>query len=109
MFDAENVAADEWRGWDERIRATAEVMYRLKNPNTRKKRLSLSDRVYLAKYIEFDGPTMMGSLLGRHRTHIATLVVNMKKNGDYERYKNLSDEEYEKILEAEERRNEHAL
>ncbi|MNO43381.1 hypothetical protein D3C76_336000 [compost metagenome] len=61
--------------------------------------MNLADRVYLARYYEIDGPTKMGSLFGRDRKHIAVLIGIMKENGEYERYRNLTEEQYEKIQE----------
>lgn len=71
--------------------------------------MNLADRVYLARYIDFDGPSKMGCLFGRNRKHIATVVGTMKKTGEFDLYRNLSDEEYEKILAAEERGKGHAV
>lgn len=62
------------------------------------KPLSLADRVYLAKYFEVDGPVMMGDLFDKPYQNIKKLIANMKKNGEYDLYRNLTEEEYEKIL-----------
>ena len=62
------------------------------------KPMTLADRVYLAKYYETDGSKHMASLFGRSHQNINMLIKTMKNNGEYDLYRNLTDEEYEKIL-----------
>lgn len=62
------------------------------------KPLTLAERVYLAKYYEADGSGLMAALFDKPYQAINQLIYFMKKSGDYELYRSLSDEEYEKIL-----------
>lgn len=64
----------------------------------------LEEKVYLAKYYEVDGEQLMAAALERPEYTIARTIKTMRKNGEWELYKNLSDEEYEKIVITKERR-----
>lgn len=64
------------------------------------KPLTLADRVYLARYFEYDGPIMMGALYGRPYQNIIKLIEDMRKSGNYDLYRNLSESEFEKILQC---------
>ncbi|MCM3701878.1 hypothetical protein [Paenibacillus macerans] len=66
--------------------------------------LSLADKIYIAKYFEHDGSPSLGAAMGVTQQCIISCVKRMKKNGEWELYRSLSDEEYEKIVEATERR-----
>lgn len=64
----------------------------------RGKQLTLAERVYLAKYFDIDGPRYMSLSLERPLNNIDTQVQRMKKNGEWDLYRNLTEEEYEKII-----------
>lgn len=111
---AEEIAKDESRDWAERIIATAEVVYKKmaaerKAPKRKQEPLGLADRAYIARFYEYDGPTNLAALFGKKRQYIMQLVAFMQASGEYERYKNLSDEEYEKIIQTAERGKQNAL
>lgn len=69
-----------------------------------KTRYTLADKVYLARYFEHDGARLMSAALERPVYAILQIVQVMRKSGEWEMYKNLTDEEYEKIILTEERR-----
>ncbi|OMF54704.1 hypothetical protein BK138_16245 [Paenibacillus rhizosphaerae] len=60
--------------------------------------LTLADRVYLARYYEIDGSKLMAALLNRSPQAVFNIINTMKYNGEYDLYRSLTDEEYEKIL-----------
>lgn len=60
--------------------------------------LSLADKIYIAKYFEHDGSPSLGDALGVSQQYISSCVKRMKKNGEWELYRSLTDEEYEKIV-----------
>lgn len=62
------------------------------------KPLTLADRVYLARYFEYDGPALMGALFGKSEQNIHRAIVIMRNNGEYDLYRKLSETEFEKIL-----------
>ncbi|MGG3452531.1 hypothetical protein [Paenibacillus rhizolycopersici] len=111
---AEEIANDENRNWDERVRATAEVEYKKlaakgEAPKRKREPLGLVDRAYIARFYDYDGATNLGALFGKKRQNIMQLVTFMKASGEYEMYKNLTDEEYEKIVLTTERSERNAL
>ncbi|GIP55921.1 hypothetical protein [Paenibacillus vini] len=65
--------------------------------------LGLADRVYVARYYEYDGPNTLGALFGKSKQTIESLMKTMKNSGEYDIYRNLTDEEYEKMINAAER------
>lgn len=67
--------------------------------------MTLADRVYLARYYEIDGPHLMAAALNHPAKALITIVLRMRRNGEYDLYRNLSDEEYEKILNCAEVKN----
>lgn len=112
MIAAEEIANDESRNWDERIRAAAELEYEkmVTTKQTLKlKPLSLVDRAYVARYHEHDGPSMMGLLFEKSPQGIDSLITTMKRTGEYEIYRNLTDEEYEKMINTAERSGKYEL
>lgn len=67
------------------------------------RRLPLVDKVYLAKYSDVDGFHLMGSMFGMLPKTVEAIARRMRKNGEWDLYRSLSDEEYEKIIIAAER------
>lgn len=124
MHAVEEIAKDESRDWVDRIRATAEIEYkkltrysngRLKyDPaihSRHKTPFGLEEKIYLAKYYDFDGERMMSAALERPEYAISRMVGRMRKNGEWELYRNLTFEEYERIILTAERseKNEEGL
>jgi hypothetical protein len=70
--------------------------------------VSLSERIYIVKYYESDGPRSIGFALGRTETSIMQLVSTMRKNGDWDLYQGLSDEEWTAILKTEKEKSPYA-
>lgn len=69
-----------------------------------KSRYTLAEKAYLARYFEFDGEQLMSAALERPIYIISQMVQVMRKNGEWDLYRNLTEEEYEKIVIASERR-----
>lgn len=67
------------------------------------KKLTLAERVYLARYFDIDGPRHMSLSLDRPLNKIYAQAQRMKKNGEWDLYRSLTEEEYEKIILAAER------
>lgn len=70
---------------------------------------TLAERAYLARYFDIDGPKYMSLSLERPINIIYSQVKHMKKNGEWDLYRSLTDDEYEKIIMAGEWSNEKAL
>ena len=66
---------------------------------------TLSELVYMCKYVQIDGNKSMSMALGRTENTIANQVYMMKKEGFFDVLKSLSDEEWERIIEREERKS----
>jgi hypothetical protein len=62
------------------------------------KKITLAERVYLARYFDIDGPRHMSLSLERPLNNIYTQVQRMKKNGEWDLYRSLTEDEYEKII-----------
>jgi hypothetical protein len=62
---------------------------KLESPNHRKP-WKTSELEYLCKYYETDGMSSMAYILGRTEKTIASKFSALKKNGEYEYYKNLN-------------------
>lgn len=63
------------------------------------KELTVEDQIYLCKYHDID--TSIYRNLGLKEGEVKELIKKYKENGLYEQYRNLSDEEYEKIIKKE--------
>lgn len=61
-----------------------------------KKNLSLEKQIYLCKYHNID-------TLGLSKCEVKGILDDLKANGLYEKYKNMSEEEYEKKIKGEKR------
>lgn len=72
-----------------------------------KQEYELWEKVYLARYKDYDGEKMMSAALERPAYIIVTMVTRMKESGEWELYRSLSEEEFEKIMNASERRDRH--
>jgi hypothetical protein len=51
--------------------------------------------MYICKFYEIDGSGLMAAAFDRTTKSIAELVRNLRKNGLYEHYKKLWDQQYE--------------
>lgn len=69
-----------------------------------KKEYTLAERAYLARYYDIDGESLMSAALERPKYIISAMVQIMRRNGEWELYRSLTEEEYEKIVIASERR-----
>lgn len=56
-----------------------------------------SELVYLCKYYTIDGPRAIGYALGKTECTVSDRVCKLRKEGLYEFYKNMSDEDWLKI------------
>lgn len=65
------------------------------HPN-HKTKFMLFDLIYLCKYYEVDGPRKISFALGRTEHTIMSKVAALRKSGLYDKYKNMSDDEWEK-------------
>lgn len=74
-----------------------------------KSKYTLAERVYLARYYDKDGEKMMAAALERPIYVISQLVSKMKKNGEWDLYRSLTEDEYEKIEIASERRKKNEI
>ena len=78
------------------------------HPNHRKP-FTTDDLIYLCKYNDVDGPKLMSMALGKTEMTVANKVTNLRKSGQYEYFRSLSDEQWERILEKESRMREEAI
>lgn len=111
---AEQIANDTSLDWSDGIMATAELEHKRivaehKVPKNKPDPLSLADRAYIAKFHAYDGSTMLGALFGKRRQYIDSLVKRMKESGEYDAYCNLSDEQYERLIQTAERNGSYAM
>ena len=60
------------------------------------KELNLEDKIYLCKYHDVDSSLYLS--LGIKQEEAEQLIKHYKKQGIYEKYRNLSDEEHEKLI-----------
>lgn len=67
---------------------------------------NLAERVYVARYAD-DGEKSLAAALDKTTVQIKGLLQQLKRTGDWDLYRNLTDEEYEKIILAAERREQH--
>ena len=72
-----------------------------------KQEYELWEKVYLARYKDYGGEKMMAAALERPAYIIVSMVTRMKESGEWELYRSLSEEEFEKIMNASERRDRH--
>lgn len=63
------------------------------------KELSVEEQIYLCKYHDVD--TALAKTMHINSEEIEKLIQKYKENGLYEQYRNLSDEEYEEIINKE--------
>lgn len=63
------------------------------------KELSLEKQIYLCKYHDVD--TDLKTTIGLSELEVQEYIEKLKKDGMYEKYRNLDDEEYEKIIKTE--------
>lgn len=74
-----------------------------------KTKYTLAERVYIARYYDVDGESLMSAALERPKYNISAIVQIMRRNGEWELYRSLTEEEYEKIIMAGDRSNEKSL
>lgn len=67
------------------------------------KRYTLDELIYLCKFYETDGSRSMSFALGKTEAMIEIKVQSLKSSGQYEYYKNMDDETWERILSKEKR------
>ena len=60
------------------------------------KDLSIEDAIYICKYHDID--THISTSLHMNLKDIKTIVNQLKEKGLYDRYRNMSEEEYEKVI-----------
>lgn len=63
------------------------------------KELNLEKQIYLCKYHDID--TDLKATMGLSESEVKKYIEKLKKDGLYEKYRNLEDEEYEKIIKTE--------
>ncbi|MBO9596201.1 MAG: hypothetical protein J7559_00030, partial [Cohnella sp.] len=59
---------------------------------------TLEDKIYVAKFYEVDGRRKISFAIGKTEGYVQTLVYDMRKRGIFEIYKNLSDDEWLKLI-----------
>lgn len=67
------------------------------------KELSVEKQIYLCKYHDID--TSLNLSLGINQQEAKEILEKLKQNGMYEQYRNLDEEEYEKIIHIENRKD----
>lgn len=71
------------------------------NPNYHAKhgiKFTLAEKVYLARYYDIDGTKHMSLSLERPIYSLLAAIRYMRQNGEWDLYRSLSEEEYEKII-----------
>ncbi len=63
------------------------------------KELSVEKQIYLCKYHDID--TSLNLSLGINQQEAKEILEKLKQNGMYEKYRNLDEDEYEKIIKRE--------
>jgi hypothetical protein len=58
------------------------------------KPFSTSDLIYLCKYHKLDGPRGIGFALGKTEQTISVRLNDLRRDGDYEFYRNISDADW---------------
>jgi hypothetical protein len=59
--------------------------------------ISECDKIYIVKYIDKLGEYEIAKSFGRNKAYIRNILEDIKQNGLYEKYKNMSYTEWEKI------------
>lgn len=67
------------------------------------KELSVEKQIYLCKYHDIDDA--LNVTLGISRSEAQEILSKLKSNGMYDQYRKLSEDEYEKIIHTEERKD----
>ncbi|MGF7046362.1 hypothetical protein J2T13_000838 [Paenibacillus sp. DS2015] len=62
------------------------------------KPLTLSEITYICKYYDIDGLKTMSLAVGRTTKTVGSIVCKLKKSGEWDHYKNIPDEVWEKII-----------
>ncbi|MDN4069970.1 hypothetical protein QYF50_18875 [Paenibacillus vini] len=70
---------------------------------------TLEEKVYLAKFHGPDGLEMVSASLGRDKHAVNACMQRLKRQGIWDKYKNMPYEEYEQIVLKGERGKEHAM
>ncbi|MNR93677.1 hypothetical protein D3C72_247350 [compost metagenome] len=83
--------------------ANGKMKYNPEVHKNHKKRWTLEERVYVARFYDFDGVWLIADALMRPEYSIHQVIVTMKKNGEWDVYKSLSHDEYFEIVEARDR------
>ena len=65
------------------------------------KELSLEEQIYFCKYHDVD--RSLHTTIGIYENEVETLLKKLKKDGLYEKYRYMSDEEYEEVIKREKR------
>ena len=65
--------------------------------NQMKKGISEFNKVYIAKYIEIIGKRQVAEDVHISQEKVEDVIQNLKRSGLYDIYKNLPDEEWERI------------
>lgn len=63
------------------------------------KELSVEEQIYLCKYHDVD--SSLHTTIGLNQEEVKETICKLKQNGLYEQYRNLDDEEYERIIKKE--------
>ena len=67
------------------------------------KELSVEEQIYLCKYHDID--ESLSTTIGVSGEQAKEIINKLKQNGLYEQYRNLDDEEYERIIKKEKRKS----
>ena len=67
------------------------------------KELSIEDQIYLCKYHDIDESICYST--GLKKSEIEKSINNLKDIGLYEKYRKMSEEEYEKVIEDEKKKS----
>ncbi|MGM1048368.1 MAG: hypothetical protein ACQEXX_19825 [Bacillota bacterium] len=69
--------------------------------------LTLAERAYLARYAKIDGYKTVAYALGRSHKSVEFIGYKMRKTGEWDLYQSLTHEEYENLVLASERSEQH--
>ncbi|MDF2650542.1 MAG: hypothetical protein K0Q73_6347 [Paenibacillus sp.] len=61
------------------------------------KPFKLDDLIYICKYHSIDEPRTLAFAIGKTEKSIATMISKLRKEGLYWNYRNMSDDQWEKI------------
>lgn len=80
--------------YDSRGRMTYNPSYH----TSHRKPFTLDDLIYMCRFIDYDGIKSISLALGKTEKTVASKLSTLRKTGQFYRYKDLTLEEWEKIV-----------